>query len=80
MNHPDAAVAPSTPAAAPLKRRGLLLGAGAAGAALVAAKVLPGSPAPTPLAAAASAAVDAPAAGGYQVTAHVLRYYETTRA
>lgn len=78
MTHPDDAAAPTTPA--PLKRRGLLLGAGAAGAALVAAKVLPGAPAAAPVAAAASAAVDTASAGGYQLTAHVLRYYETTRA
>ena len=62
----------------PLKRRGLLIGAGAAGAAALAVKVMPGSAPVAAVAAAAPAAVDA--AGGYQVTAHVLRYYETTRA
>lgn len=62
----------------PLKRRGLLLGAGAAGAAVLAVKALPGAAPAAPAAIAAKTAVDASA--GYQVTAHVLRYYETTRA
>lgn len=62
----------------PLKRRGLLIGAGAAGAAVLAARALPGAAPVAPTALAAKTAVDA--SGGYQVTAHVLRYYETTRA
>ena len=75
----DPAADRSTPAAQPFKRRGLLIGAGAAGAAVLAAKALPGvAPAVAPVAAAAKTAVDT--SGGYQVTAHVLRYYETTRA
>ena len=45
------------PEPAPLKRRGLLLGVGAAGAAVLAAKTMPGAVAP--LAAAASTAVKA---------------------
>ena len=62
-----------------LKRRGLLIGAGAAGAAVLAVKALPGAaPVATPVAAAATKLVDP--AGGYQVTDHVLRYYATTRA
>jgi hypothetical protein len=62
-----------------LKRRGLLIGAGAAGAAVLAAKALPGAaPVAAPVAAAAAKVVDP--AGGYQVTDHVLRYYATTRA
>jgi hypothetical protein len=64
-----------------LKRRGLLIGAGAAGAAVLAAKALPGAAPVAPVVAAAeatNAAVDA--SGGYQVTAHVLRYYETARS
>ena len=71
---------PTTAAIAnPLKRRGLLIGAGAAGAALVAAKALPGAaPLATTVAVTAKKAIDA--SGGYQVTDHVLRYYETTRA
>ena len=64
--------------ATPLKRRGLLLGAGAAGAAVLAAKALPGAAPAAPATAAAKTAVAA--GGGYQVTAHVLRYYETTRS
>ena len=64
--------------AQPLKRRGLLLGAGMAGAAALVVKALPGA---APVAApvlAVEAAVDS--TGGYQVTPHVLRYYETTRS
>ena len=60
----------------PLKRRGLLLGAGVAGAAALAAKTLqvaPVEPAPT----AAKSAADP--AGGYRLTHHVLRYYETAK-
>ena len=64
--------------AKPLKRRGLLIGAGAAGAAVLAAKALPGAAPVAPAAVAATTLLDA--SGGYQVTAHVLRYYETTRS
>ena len=60
----------------PLKRRGLLVGAGAAGAAVLAAKTLPGAVPPVATTAAVKV-VDT--GGGYQVTQHVLRYYETTR-
>jgi hypothetical protein len=63
--------------ASPLKRRGLLLGAGVAGAAVVAAKALPGSTAADVVEAAAKPVLDP--AGGYQLTPHVLRYYETTK-
>ena len=63
----------------PLKRRGLLIGAGAVGATVLAAKVMPGAaPVATTAVAAAKKVVDP--SGGYQVTDHVLRYYETTRA
>ena len=72
----------STPAvnaaANPLKRRGLLIGAGAAGAAVLAAKALPGA-APVATTAAVTAKKVVDSSGGYQVTDHVLRYYETTR-
>ena len=75
----DERSAESAESAAPLKRRGLLLGAGAAGAAVLAAQVLPEAVAPavvlTPAAPPAVAA-----AAGYQATAHVLRYYETARS
>jgi hypothetical protein len=67
----------STVSDKPLKRRGLLWGAGAAGAALVAAKVLPGA---APVAAGVPAAhAAAESAAGYQLTPHVRRYYETAR-
>jgi hypothetical protein len=59
-----------------LKRRGLLLGAGVAGAAALAVKALPGT-ATEVAAVAAKPALDP--AGGYQLTPHVLRYYETTK-
>ena len=62
----------------PLNRRGLLIGAGAAGAAVLAAKALPGAAPAATAAVAAKAAIDS--AGGYQLTPHVLRYYETARA
>jgi hypothetical protein len=64
------------PAASPTKRRGLLLGAGAAGAALIAAKALPVAPTEVAAAPAKPARDDK---GGYQLTQHVLRYYETTK-
>ncbi len=65
------------PAAHPLKRRGLLIGMGAAGAAAVAVKALPdAAPQAEPAATVASQAE----AGGYQASQHVLRYYETARA
>ena len=70
---------PSSTAASPLKRRGLLIGAGAAGAALLAAKALPGTaPAVSTATVTAKKVVDT--SGGYQVTDHVLRYYDTARA
>jgi hypothetical protein len=62
----------------PLKRRGLLLGVGAAGAAALAIKVMPGAAPVEAVAVAAKKVIDP--AGGYQVTPHVLRYYETTRS
>lgn len=65
------------PAAHPLKRRGLLIGMGAAGAAAVAVKALPDA---APQAEPAAAAVPQAASDGYQVSPHVLRYYETARA
>ncbi|MDO9094132.1 MAG: formate dehydrogenase [Rubrivivax sp.] len=63
-------------AAAPLSRRTLFAGAGAAGALAAAAAVLPLSQQATPVVAAL--APDA-ATGGYQLTEHVLRYYQTAR-
>lgn len=75
MATPRPEITPSAPA--PMKRRGVLLGAAAAaGAAVVAAKVVPGS-APAPVGAAPAKPADGDA--GYRLTAHVKRYYETAR-
>jgi hypothetical protein len=58
-------------------RRGLLLGAGAVGAAAVAAGALHRGM----IAEAGAAAAPVAAEGqGYRLTPHVLRYYETTKA
>ena len=57
----------------PLRRRGLLAAAG------LAATALPGGTSAVPEVAAA-AAKPAGTSAGYQLTAHVLRYYETTRS
>jgi hypothetical protein len=62
----------------PLKRRGLLLGVGAAGAAALAVRALPGATPVATAAVAAKAAVDP--SGGYRLTEHVLRYYDTARS
>ncbi|CAN5890168.1 hypothetical protein BH11PSE8_BH11PSE8_16520 [soil metagenome] len=62
----------------PLERRGLLLGAGAVGAAALAVKVMPGAAPLAPVEVAAKKAI-APD-GGYQLTAHVQRYYDTARS
>jgi len=72
-------IVPRNPGAAradPLKRRGLLLGAGAAGVAVIAAKTLPLAPAEV---AAVATQPLADTAAGYRLTQHVLRYYETTK-
>ncbi|MBC7484598.1 MAG: formate dehydrogenase [Rhizobacter sp.] len=59
-------------------RRSLMAGAGIAATAAVAMKALPGA---VPAAAAPALAKAAPdTRGGYQLTAHVRRYYETTQA
>ena len=62
-----------------MKRRGWLLGLGAAGVAVVAAKVLPDA-AVVEDSAIALAPLAAPEGGGYQLSPHVLRYYETARS
>lgn len=67
---------PPASAAAPTQRRSLLLGAATAGAAALAAKALPLATQPP---AADSIEPALPQAGGYQLTAHVMRYYETTK-
>ncbi|HEY1092766.1 MAG TPA: formate dehydrogenase [Burkholderiaceae bacterium] len=66
-------------AESPLKRRGLLLGAGAVGVGALATKALSVS-VPDAAVAAVAAPKVAETAGGYQLSAHVLRYYETARA
>ncbi|MBA3599171.1 MAG: formate dehydrogenase [Methylibium sp.] len=64
--------------AAPVARRGLLIGAGVAGAtAVVAGKLSAVAPAATEVSAAGAALADTPS--GYRVTAHVQRYYQTTK-
>jgi hypothetical protein len=62
----------------PLKRRGLLLGVGAAGAAALAVKVMPGAAPVATATVTAKKPIDS--AGGYQATPHVLRYYDTARS
>ena len=63
-----------------LSRRRALAGAGTAGALAAAAVVLhKGESAPAPVAAASQPAAEPAQADGYQVTPHVLRYYQTTR-
>jgi hypothetical protein len=66
--------------ATPVSRRKLFAGAGALGAVAAAAAVLPRAtaPQPQPLPVAA-AATGAAAEGGYQLTEHVKRYYQTAR-
>ena len=58
-------------------RRGLVVGAGVAGAAALAAAALHRGVVADPVAVGTKLA---PAGDGYQVTPHVLRYYETTRS
>lgn len=68
---------PPTPAASsPLKRRGLILGAGVAGAAALAVRAVPDVAAP---AAASTATADPAEGGGYRLTPHVQRYYQTAK-
>jgi hypothetical protein len=64
------------PAASALSRRTLFAGAGTAGALAAAAALLPKATAPVLAAAPEAKAV---AEGGYQLTEHVKRYYQTAR-
>ena len=65
-----------TEQAAPVSRRLLFTGAGTAGALAAAAALLPRAPTVAPV----LAAVVPPATGGgYQLTEHVRRYYQTAR-
>jgi hypothetical protein len=66
----------AAPAAKPLARRTLFAGAGTAGALAAAAALLPKAATPVVVAAPAAPAV---ADGGYQLTEHVQRYYQTAR-
>lgn len=76
---PASAHASPVDAAAAMKRRGLVLGVGGAGAAAMAVQLLPGVPAAA-VVPVAGAAVPAASAGGYRLSAHVQRYYDTTRS
>lgn len=60
-----------------LSRRRVFAGAGTLGALAAAAAVLPGAKQAAPVAAAAVPAAEK--ADGYRVTAHVQRYYQTTK-
>lgn len=65
-----------TPAST-LSRRHVFAGAGAVGALAAAATLLPSAPQPVAAADASQAKPDPE--GGYQVTQHVLRYYQTAK-
>ena len=74
---------PSTPSSAgaagsKVHRRGVIVGAGAAGLAVVATQALRGAATEVPVAATAKALPREN--GGYQTTRHVLRYYETAKS
>jgi len=58
-------------------RRGVLIGAGAAGAAAVAATAIPQAPKADAVAAAPAAVPDP--GGGYRLSPHVMRYYQTAK-
>ncbi|NMM80770.1 hypothetical protein B2J86_07465 [Acidovorax sp. SRB_14] len=60
-----------------LSRRTVFAGAGAAGATVAAAAVLPGM-LQKPISSVATASFSA-SSGGYQLTEHVQRYYETAK-
>ena len=67
------------PGSEPVGRRRLLVGAGVAGAAAVAAHVAHRAAVEVPADGAPKAA-DAAAGEGYRLTPHIRRYYETTKA
>lgn len=73
-----AAPEPVPAATAPVARRSLVVGAGVAGAAALAATALHRQAVEVLPAVEGNSA--AAGDGGYRVTPHVLRYYETTRA
>lgn len=76
--HGPASAGPASSQSEAVGRRGLVVGAGVAGAAALAAAVLHRHAQALPEVAAAPSRVGED--GGYQVTPHVLRYYETTRS
>ena len=65
-------------AAQPVKRRSWVLGVGAAGAAVLAVRALPAAAPLVPAAVAPAKVIDT--AGGYRLTAHVQRYYDSARS
>ncbi len=74
MPQPTPSRDPRQPA---LSRRTVFVGVGAVGAAAATAALLPGvvqAPPPMP-----TAAATPPARGGYQLTEHVQRYYQTAK-
>ena len=64
----------------PLKRRGLMFGLGAAGAVAVAIKLVPGAQPVSTATPASKLGTGTETEGGYRLSAHVKRYYETTRS
>jgi hypothetical protein len=68
----------SAPSGALPKRRQLVVGAGVAAGAALAAATLKGQVDAAP--AAAEARQDPAAGGGYRLTDHIRRYYDTTRS
>ena len=62
-----------------LSRRHLVAGAGTVGALAAAAVVLPGAREAEPVAAPTGAKPEPGAPAGYRLTAHVQRYYQTTK-
>ena len=79
LRFPRAPIAPAIPSpSTAIDRRSLVVGAGVAGAAALAAAALHRGAAEAPVAVAAKTA--AAPDEGYRETPHVLRYYETTRS
>ena len=74
---PDANESAAQPQASPLKRRGLLIGAGATAAAGAVAALAARTEADAPVAPVKQARADD--GEGYRLTDHVRRYYETIR-
>ena len=64
----------------PARRRQLIAGAGTVGALAAGAALLPTSQQPASQASQAGKPAPADAQSGYQVTQHVLRYYQTARS